>query len=348
MAKTDKTSYTVTISPLPESSVEIVGEIPWEHVATFESPVVQKHAADIEVPGFRKGNAPEAVVRKQLSEQTILIEMAERAINDVYPHILHDHSLDVIGRPEVSITKLARNNPLGFTIKTAVVPSITLPDYAKIALSIAAGKPKDITEEDISKVVEDLRQIRAYGHVHHDAEAHEHAEPLPEVTDEFAQSFGNFKTVQELRDKVKENLTREALQAAHDKRRIAIMEELIRETSFDVPTVVTDAEVQKMFVQLEADVARSGGSMDDYLKHINKTRDQLLQEFRPEAEKNARVQLILNAIAQKAHIAPTETEIEQETQKLIAMYPGADHSRTRAYAEMMLTNEKTFAHIESK
>ena len=45
--------------------------------------------------------------------------------------MIENEKLDVISRPVVSITKLARKNPLGFKIKTAVLPVIKLPDYKK-------------------------------------------------------------------------------------------------------------------------------------------------------------------------------------------------------------------------
>ena len=50
--------------------------------------------------------------------------------------------LDVIGRPEITITKIAKGNPLGFKIKTALAPKLTLPDYRTIAREINKGREK--------------------------------------------------------------------------------------------------------------------------------------------------------------------------------------------------------------
>jgi FKBP-type peptidyl-prolyl cis-trans isomerase (trigger factor) len=273
--------------------------------------------------------------------------MAELAINSVYPAILKKYALDVIGRPNVSITKIARGNALGFTIEAAIVPTITLPDYKKIGSLVALDDAKEVLESDVDKVVDDLRQMRAYGHVHgeHDGE-HAHDEPLPEADDTFAQSFGNFKTLEEFRAKIKENLLVEADQATKDKRRVTIMENIIKETSFEVPAVILTSETEKMLAQIEADVARSGASLEDYLTHIKKTKEELMTEFAPEAEKRARFQLVLNAIARQTNILPTEEEVEVEAQKYMAMYPGADLNRTKAYADMMLTNEKVLSLLE--
>ena len=345
---TNQKPYSISRTNLPASTLELKGEVPWEHLATFEEAAFTKLAEKIQLDGFRKGNVPKEMAKKHIPDELLLADMAELAINDVYPMILADESIDAIGRPEVALTKLARNNALGFTITTAVVPEIKLPDYKKIGKSTPLTDAKEIAEEDIDKVIEDLRQIRAYGHVHTEHDQHVHEEPLPEVDDAFAASFGEFKTVADMREKVKENLIREADQAVQDKRRVTILEDIIKETSFDVPTIILDSEKQKMLATIEADIARSGASLDDYLKHIQKTKEELLADFTPEAEKRARFQLVLNAIARDAKVLPTEEEVEAEAQKYIAMYPTADPNRTRAYADMMLTNEKVLALLEGK
>jgi trigger factor len=126
------------------------------------------------------------------------------------------------------------------------------------------------------------------------------------------------------------------------------MEAIIKETSFEVPEIVLKSETDKMIATIEADVARSGASLDDYLAHVKKTKEELIEECKPEAEKRARFQLVLNAISRDAKVLPTEAEVEAEAQKYMAMYPTADPNRTRAYADMMLTNDKVLSMLEGK
>jgi len=103
-----------------------------------------------------------------------------------------------------------------------------------------------------------------------------------------------------------------------------------------------------MLAQIETDITRAGFTLDDYLKQAQKTKEGLVAEFKPEAEKRARVQLVLNAISRKENIVPADEEVQKETERLMAMYPGADQMRTAAYVDMMLTNEKTLAVLEGK
>ncbi len=349
LARMQKTNtYSINIKKLPKSEIEIAGEITWEHLVTFEDAAFVHLAEHLTLDGFRKGNIPKEVARKHIPDELLLSDMAERAIQDIYPTLLTEENLDIIGRPQVAITKIARGDALGFSLSAAVVPEIPLHDYKKIAKDTLLETPKEITDEDVEKVVENLRQMRAYGHVHEEGNDHTHEEPLPEVNDAFAKSFGSFETVADMRAKIRENLVHEAEAAVKDKRRFAIMEEIVKHSIFEVPGIVLSAEKEKMLAQIEADVARSGTSLEDYLKHIQKTKEELMTEFAPEAEKRARFQLVLNAIARAEKALPTEEEVEAEAQKLVQMYPGADLQRTKAYADMLLTNEKVLGMLESQ
>lgn len=347
MQKNTTEQYTVEITELPGSMVEMKGELQWGAFEKFEKDSFKHLSSHLEIDGFRKGNVPEAIARKHLGDEMIITDMAERAMQEFYPILVKEQNLDLIGRPELSITKIARGNALGFTIRAAVLPNIKLPEYKKISQNSELVTATETTEEDIDKVIEDLRHMRAYGHVHGPTDDHKHDEPLPEVTDEFATSFGNFTTVAEMREKIRENITREKSQEAKDKRRIAIMESIIAETSFDVPAIVLESEQQKMLAQIESDIARSGFTLDAYLTQTQKTKEALLAEFIPEATKRARFQLVINAISRDAKIIPTDDEVEKEATSMMEAYPGADKARALAYADMILTNEKVLAMLEA-
>ncbi len=336
------------VKNLENSSVEIKGEISWEAFSAFEKKAFERLSTHLEIDGFRKGNVPEAIAKKHLGDELILSDMAELAINQFYPDILEEKKIDAIGRPSVSITKLARDNSLGFTITTEILPEISLPDYKKIAKNAPKISEVSVSEEEVDKVVEDLRQMRAYGHVHHHEDhGHSHDEPLPEVNDEFAKSFGPFESVADLRNKIKENTLKEKEQNEKDKRRIAIMDGIIAEAKFSVPSIILKSEQEKMLAQIESDVARSGMEFEEYLKHTNKTRENIMEEFKGEAERRARFQMCINAIAKDMDVKITDEEVEKEAENLMQMYPGADLARTKAYADMVLTNEKILSTLES-
>ena len=224
-------------------------------------------------------------------------------------------------------------------------------DLEKDAMGIDVNnhfEPRYIVPADKEKVVKDLQQMRAYGHVHSEHDKHEHTEALPEANDEFAKSFGAFQNMSEMRDKIKDNLMKEAEHATHDKKRIVVMENIINETSFDVPEIVLKSEQEKMYATIESDISHNGGTMEEYLKHIKKNREELMEEFKPESEKRARFQLLINAIAKEEKIVNSEEEITKEAEKMVVMYPGADLARAKAYADMVMLNEKVLSMLEGK
>lgn len=155
---------TFKVTKEENSQVKIEGEIPFLELEKHRTRVVKQFGQNMEIDGFRKGHVPEKVVVERVGEMTLLAEMAERAIATVYPEVIKTHKLDAIGYPQVSITKIAPNNPLGFTATVAVLPEITLPDYTAIATEINKNKTSaEVTDEEVETQVKDiLRQKLAY------------------------------------------------------------------------------------------------------------------------------------------------------------------------------------------
>ena len=122
-----------TIKKLEKSEVEIIGSIPALQFMGYENEALASMGEKMEIPGFRKGKAPANLVKGAANEMMILEEMAELALYSEYPKILEENKIDAIGRPQISITKIAKGNDLEFKIVTAVLPQIELPDYKKLA-----------------------------------------------------------------------------------------------------------------------------------------------------------------------------------------------------------------------
>lgn len=354
---------------LPKSEVEFKIIVDAEEFATYHAAGLKAVQQVVEVDGFRKGNAPEDLIIKKYGDMIILEEMANLALRSAYVKAVEEHKVSPISDPQVTITKIAKGNPLELTIVVPVLPEVTLPEYKKLAK--AAGKTDEkieVTDKDITDVLEELRKGRATQHVHehehehgenceHDHEAEVSPEvssddksvevKLPELDDEFAQSFGgNFKNLAELKEKVGENLKLEKEQKLREKRRSAIMEKLIEETKADIPDVIIEGELSTMLAQMKQDIARFGGTWEDYLAHSKKTEDELKADWRKDAEKRSLSQILLHKIAQVEKLAATEEEIEVELVRILATVQDADENRAKAYLYQALTNEKVLKFLE--
>ncbi|HSE56682.1 MAG TPA: trigger factor [Candidatus Paceibacterota bacterium] len=344
--------YTLIITNLPGGEIELAGNLPWDTFLTYEAAALAHLGKNIEVDGFRKGSVPETMVRKHIPDQLLLEEMAERALQEHYVQMLTQESIDAIGRPRIALTKLARDNDLEFKIITAVMPEVKLPDYHALAKAAEKIEAPAVTDEDVENTINELRHMRLHQNdtagTHDHSTPHEHTEAeLPVVDDAFAKSFGKFETVADLKAKIRENLALEKDREAKDKQRTAVLEAVSKETEVVVPKLFVEAELQKLVSQVEFEVSRAGVKFEDYLKQVGKTKEDLEKEFLPDAERRAKFQLVLDAIANKENLKPEAEVVEQETQKLMTMYPGADEARTRAYAQMVLTNEKVLSFLET-
>lgn len=135
----------IEIKSLPGSEVEIAGEISAGDFESHREQVIKKLSQEMKIDGFRPGNVPEKVLTEKIGESAILEKMAAFTLQKEYPEIIKRHKIKAIGQPEILITKLAKDNPLGYKIKTAVLPEIDLPDYEKIAKeTVILGDVADI------------------------------------------------------------------------------------------------------------------------------------------------------------------------------------------------------------
>ncbi|MFA5840881.1 MAG: trigger factor [Candidatus Paceibacterota bacterium] len=350
----------ITIKKLLKSEVEIEGEIDSAIFESYFNKALKKLGENINLAGFRKGKIPESVLLSNIPEISILEEMAELALGEHYPKIVEEEKIDAIGRPEISITKLARNNPLGFKIKTAILPTIKLPDYKEDAKKIIskitdAEKNTEVSPEDLENTIMDIRKSRApkihmaEEHEHTEGEEHVHPEPeLPEFNDEFVRAIGPFKDVADFKDKLKENIKLEKENQLKEKTRLKIIEKIIDDSEVELPNLLVEIELDKILYKMESDITQMGLKFEDYLKHLNKTVEDLRKDFKTDAEKKAKFALILNEIAKVEKIVADEEQVAMEVAAILEHYKDADPERARMHAENVLTNEKIFQFLENQ
>ncbi len=356
----------VTVKKLPKNEIEIEGELEAEAFETYFKAALKRLGENVKLDGFRQGKIPENVLLLNIPEIKILEEMAQMTLNEHYPKIVESEMLDLIGRPEIAITKLARNNPLGFKIKSAVMPEIKLADYKKIAKKVlgeitSEEKNVAVTDEDVENTIMDIRKSRApKKHVTEGAKEEEKeparnasgiadaGEELPELNDEFVQALGPFKDVADFKIKLRENIKLEKENQLKEKTRLKIIEKIIDDTEIDLPEVLVEVELDKILYRMESDITQMGLKFEDYLKHLSKTVEDLRKEFRADAIKKAKLGLVLNEIAKVEKIVADETEVAKEVAHILEHYKDADPERARAHAENVFTNEKVFAFLENQ
>jgi trigger factor len=348
------------------------------------------------IKGFRKGKAPIDMVIREVGEMAILQEALETIVGKAYVEAIQKEELDIVGRPELQIVKLAPGNDIEFTATVSTLPTITLANIKKLRIkqkdsSLDTNKLKETMDALLGMHAEEIEKDgpatgtdkltldmnmtidavpveggQAKSHQVYLSEDHyipgfnAHVEGLkkgdtktftldfpadhyqkqlagkkvdiavsvtrvderkiPELTDEFAKKLGQ-ESAAELEALVRSNLQAEAEQKSAQSFDIEILDTMIEKSTFStIPELLIDAEKQKIFHELTRDLDKHGVTIAQYLADLKKTEEELMEDFRQQAEKRAKAALMSREIAKHQELSPTKEEIELEIETLQRMY----------------------------
>ncbi|MFH1402179.1 MAG: trigger factor [Patescibacteria group bacterium] len=347
------------IKKLENSMLEIEASITVGELNKYREGAVKKLGAEIKTDGFRQGHIPENILIEKIGEMALLNEMAEMALADIYPALIMQNEIKALGHPQITITKLAPNNPVEFKAVVAVLPEITLPDYKKLAQKINNEKKEkiEITEKEVEDTITQIQKMNTEQNTPvKDAEGKISEPTLPEINDEFVKKLGDFKDVADFKIKLKENIRTEKERKAEEIKRVKIMDTILENTKMELPEIIAKNEAGRMLAQTKADIAKMGLQFDKYLEHIKKTEEELRKEMTPEAEKRAKIQLILDMIIKTENIKPDENEVKKNIEQILQQHNKTANSANkqikendiRPYVEMVLSNQEVFKLLEKE
>ena len=322
---------------LPDSEVELAGDIPFAELEAYRTQALAHIAEHIELDGFRKGKVPHEIALKKVGELAVLEEAVELLVKDFYPELVMAHQVDAVGRPDIRVTKLAAGNPVGLVVRATVYPTVDVPkDWRGLAEKIALEPSLPATDEEVLQTVENLRQSRKKDDV------------LPELNDEFAKSLGAFENVDALKEQIKKGISEEKVHKARDARRGKLIEALLEKVTVQVPRIFVESELEKILSQMREDISRMGLKFEDYLKHANKTEEAIRNEFREQAAKRAKLQLVLNKLAQDEKAEADPSAVELELKHAIEHFPDANPELVKIHIETVLRNELILKMLEGE
>ena len=325
------------LTPLPHSEVEMVGDIPFEALAPYRAKALAHIAEHMELPGFRPGKVPQEMALKKAGELPVLEEALELFIKDFYPELITERKVEAVGRPDIRVTKLAPGNPVGLTVRATVYPEVVLPkEWKKLHETIALEPSMQATDEEVAKTLEDLRRSRKKDEV------------VPELSDEFAKSIGAFENLEHLKTQIHKGIGEEKAHKARDARRGKLIEALLQKTTLSVPRLFVESEQDKIMSQMREDVKRFGMELEEYFKKTNKTEEGVRQEFRDQAMKRAKLQLVLNKIATEEKLDAEETAVATEMKHAFEHFPEANPELLKIHIETVLRNELALKLLEGE
>ena len=322
-------------------AIEFQAEIPAEIIERYALDELARYAEGFALPGFRKGKVPHALVRQHVGEMELLKGAADEALRDAMREIVDAESLDVLGRPELTVTKIAPQNPLEFTIRFAKAPDVSLPDYRKIAKTVMEKKRDlSVTDEEIDEAIGRIRSMTGM------APANEGETPAP-LTDEEAKKFGPFENAEAFKKELAKSLLREKELHEKDRVREAMIEAIVAQAKVKVPPMLIDQELREFTEDRDRRIADAGLSMEQYLKETKKTAGALAEEERALIEKDITMSLVIRALrAKEPSMEPSERDIQLMIARLKLRDPDRDEGSLRRSAEASMIQEKLFAMLE--
>jgi len=331
-----------------KSEVEIKAEIPVEKIAIYREKAIKELGSQTKIDGFRSGKIPENILIKHVGEAALLEQTARIALSEELPLLLATEKIPAISAPAVNITKLAPDNPIAFTAKVTVLPEVSLPDYKKIAAEKNSQKTiVTVTDEEVEETLTHLRRERAKIEKIETGmdpvKAADEAKKmdtlsLPDIDDAFVQSLG-YKDTNDFKAKLKENIQTEKEIHENEKKRIAIMEAIIDTATIPTPDLLVSHELDKMEAQMDADLARAGSNLEQYLGQASKTREGIREDWQEAAKKRARMQLALAEIAKKETITADKKTVDSYVAHAKKHHPDANEMNMRLYYEQSVRNE---------
>jgi trigger factor len=136
-------------------------------------------------------------------------------------------------------------------------------------------------------------------------------EKLPELNDELASQVSpDLKTLDALREEVAKSLRLRAEERARMDFEEKIINAIVEQAKVEYPPVLVNLEINRILNEQVRQLQLTGQGMDQYLKSINKTAEQLQEELRPVATKNVTASLVLSKVAGEEKIEVSESDIE--------------------------------------
>jgi trigger factor len=144
-----------TVETLSPTRVKLAIEVPFEELKPSLQKAYREIGSQVQVPGFRKGKVPAAVIDQRVGRGAVLNEAVQEAIPQQILAAVQEHDVKTLGRPEVEITEFADNAPLKFTAEVDVRPEINVPDLAAITVEVPAV---EIGDNEIDEQINGLRE----------------------------------------------------------------------------------------------------------------------------------------------------------------------------------------------
>ncbi len=264
------------IENVSKNTVNLTVTVPVESVKEAYNHVLKHFAEHAEIAGFRKGQAPIAMVEKNAKQSELNGEVVNELLQKFYPQAVKEHHLSPIGNPKVSIKSFDKDQAFEFEAKIALKPEIKMGDYRKKLKTAWEEKNKKFKEEKEAsekKAKENEKTEEKSDQAHH-SHAHAHGDHVHLSIDE-------------------------------------VIEAIVAVTEVEISEVLIEDEVTRMLSRLLQQAETLGLTVDQYLSAQNKTIDDLRKEFEGHADRSLKGEFALSKAIELEQIKVEDEEVTE-------------------------------------
>lgn len=143
---------------------------------------------------------------------------------------------------------------------------------------------------------------------------------LSPIDDEFAKDVSEFETLEELKNDTRNKLKETAENRSQDEIRTELINKVVESSEVEIPNIMIERRIASFINDFANRVQQQGLSFEKYLELSGLSLDQLKDNYRAQAEKSVKTDLVLEAVAKKENIDVSEEELDKEVEQIAKVY----------------------------
>ncbi|WP_177976871.1 trigger factor [Brotaphodocola sp.] len=143
------------VEKLEKNMAKLTVEVSAEQFEKALTASYNKNKNRFNIPGFRKGKAPQAMVEKMYGVGVLYEDAIEEALDATYGDAVKESGLEIVSRPEIGVEQIEKGKPFIYTATVAVKPEVTLGEYKGVEVE---GAKADVTDEDIQNELKKVQE----------------------------------------------------------------------------------------------------------------------------------------------------------------------------------------------
>lgn len=143
---------------------------------------------------------------------------------------------------------------------------------------------------------------------------------LPELDDEFASEVSEYDTLEEYKENVRKGLEDKKAKQVKDEKEDAAIAAVVENAALEIPEAMLATEQRQMLDQFAQRITMQGMQLEQYMQMTGMTRETMLEQLKPQAERKIKSRLCMEAVAKAENITASEEDYEEEMKVMADAY----------------------------